>query len=94
MLAKPGVLLRVEGAALFACSLLFYHALGASWMIFFALFLWPDLLMVGYLANAKLGAHLYNLAHFEALPLAIVGVWLGLRQPELLTFALIWLAHI
>jgi len=94
MLAKPGVLLRIEGAAMFACSLFLYHFLGASWSVLLALFLWPDLFMLGYLANAKLGARLYNLVHADALPLALAGASLGVRQSGLLAFALIWLAHI
>lgn len=94
MLARPGLLLRVEGAAMLACSATLYYCLGDSWRVFLALILWPDLFMLGYLANAKLGAHLYNLSHTETLPLALVVVWLNFREPMLLTFALIWLAHI
>jgi hypothetical protein len=69
MLAKPGVLLRLEGAAMFASSLLLYRFVEARWAVVFVLFLWPDLFMVGYLLNPKLGARLYNLAHTETLPL-------------------------
>lgn len=94
MLAKPSVLLRVEGAAMFACSLFLYHSLGARWGEFFALCLWPDLFMLGYLANARLGARLYNLVHMDALPLALAVVTFGLRQPGPMAFAFIWLAHI
>lgn len=94
MLGKPDVLLRIEGAAMFACSLFLYHVLGASWSVFFALFLWPDFFMLGYLANAKFGARLYNLVHANALPLALAGASLSLRQSELTAFALIRLAHI
>jgi hypothetical protein len=60
MLARPGLLLRVEGAAMLVASAALYYFLGASWMVFLAFFLWPDLFMLGYLANAKLGARLYN----------------------------------
>jgi hypothetical protein len=94
MLARPAVLLRLEGAAMFGCSVFLVHLMGASWTLFVALFLWPDLFMLGYLANAKLGARLYNLVHTDALPLALAGASLGLRQSGLLAFALIWLAHI
>ena len=94
MLAKPGALLRIEGAAMFASSLLLYRFVEARWAVFFVLFLWPDLFMVGYLRNAKLGARFYNLVHTDALPLALAAVSAGLRQSGLLMFALIWLAHI
>ena len=94
MLARPDVLLRIEGAAMFASSLLLYRFVGARWAVFFVLFLWPDVFMVGYLVNAKLGARLYNLVHADALPLVLATVSLGFRQSGLLIFALIWLAHI
>jgi hypothetical protein len=94
MLARPDVLLRIEGAAMFASSLLLYRFIGARWAVFFVLFLWPDFFMVGYLVNAKLGARLYNLVHADVLPLALAAVSAGLRQSGLLIFALIWLAHI
>ena len=94
MLAKPAVLLRVEGAAMFACSVFLFHFLGANWIVFVALLLWPDLFMLGYVANARLGARLYNLVHTDVLPLALVIASLSLRQSGLTAFALIWLAHI
>jgi hypothetical protein len=94
MLAKPAVLLRVEGAAMFACSAFLFYFLGGNWIVFVALLLWPDLFMLGYLANAKLGARLYNLVHTDVLPLALATASLGLRQSGLMAFALIWLAHI
>jgi hypothetical protein len=94
MLATPKVLLRVEGAAMCACCVFLFHHLGASWIVFFAIVLWPDLFMLGYLANPKLGARLYNLVHTDVLPLALATASLGLRQPGLMAFALTWLAHI
>ena len=94
MLAKPAVMLRVEGAAMFACSLFLYHALGANWAVFIGLCLWPDVFMLGYLANARLGARLYNLVHADAVPLALAVASFAARQSGVLAFALIWLAHI
>jgi len=93
-LAKPAVLLRVEGAAMFACSVFLFYFMGGNWIVFVALLLWPDLFMLGYLANAKLGARVYNLVHTDVLPLALATTSLGLRQSGLMAFALIWLAHI
>jgi hypothetical protein len=94
MLAKPRILLHFEGAALFALTLFLYHSINAPWGIFLLLFLWPDLGMLGYLANVKLGASLYNLLHTDALPLAFAGASFALHQSAALAFALIWIAHI
>jgi hypothetical protein len=79
---------------MFGCSVFLFHLMGASFTVFVALFLWPDLFMLGYLTNAKLGARLYNLVHSDALSLALASAFFGLRPSGLLAFALIWLAHI
>jgi len=94
MFSKPGVLLRLEGAVVFALSLYFYRARGAPWWLFFALFLWPDLLMLGYLASVRLGANLYNLAHTYIFPLVLAAFAFHEGRTGLLSFAMIWIAHI
>ena len=94
MLIKPGVLLRIEGALVFALSLCLYHSTGAHWLIFAALFLWPDLSMLGYVVSVRLGSSLYNLVHTYFSPLALVGLAVLEHKTEMLPFALIWLAHI
>ena len=94
MLTKPGILLQIEGAALFVLILYLYHATGAGWGWFFLLFLWPDLFMLGYLLNVRVGAALYNLAHFVLFPAALAGLGLAMHKVGLVSFALIWAAHI
>lgn len=94
MFTKPGVLLRLEGAALFALCLYVYRATGGGWGFFLPLFLWPDLFMLGYLASPRLGAGLYNLVHIVAFPAVLAGVSSEQHWTRLLSFALIWLAHI
>jgi hypothetical protein len=84
----------MEGAAVFALVLYLYHSAGTGWELFPLLFLWPDLFMLGDLANVRLGSAFYNLAHLVALPVALVGLSLILYRSGLLPFALIWLAHI
>lgn len=94
MFTKPGIVLRLEGVAVLALCLFLYHSVGAKWWIFLVFFLWPDLFMVGFWANARVGAALYNLVHTEVFPIALAGVSLGWHKTELLPFALIWLGHI
>jgi hypothetical protein len=94
MLSKPGILLRIEGAFVFALSLIFYQAIGARWWVFFVAFLWPDLFMLGYLVSVRLGSQLYNLVHTYSLPFALVAVSYYTQNNALMSFALIWLAHI
>jgi len=90
----PALLLRLEGAALFVCGMFFYHSLGAGWSLFVALFLWPDIFMLGYLVNPKMDSRLYNLVHTEVLPATLAASSFALHRTFLLAFALIWLSHI
>lgn len=94
MLDKPRLLLHAEGFALLTVSFAAYHQLNGSWPLFFLLFLWPDLFMLGYLKNSKLGAALYNLAHTEVGPLFLGAAAVFENWPKTLFFALIWLSHI
>lgn len=94
MLTKPGLLLRLEGAALLAASLYFYHLTGFAWWIILLLFLWPDLFMVGYVWNMRIGSALYNLVHTEILAFALLVFTYSTHRSRALAFSLIWLAHI
>jgi hypothetical protein len=94
MLPKPGILLRVEGAFVFALSLFCYWSTGARWWVFVLVFLWPDLFMVGYLVSVRVGSAAYNMVHTYTFPLVLAGAALSQHQAELWSFALIWFAHI
>jgi Domain of unknown function (DUF4260) len=87
-------ILRFEGLAVFAAALALYAHLGASWLLFAALFLAPDLTMAAYLLGPRLGAAGYNLVHTYVAPLALGGVGAMLAAPEIVALAAIWAAHI
>ena len=90
----PRVLLRLEGLLLGGLGIWLFARTGASWWLFGALILAPDLGMLGYLKGPRLGAALYNAAHTLLGPalLAIAGI--ALDWPMVLAVALIWGAHI
>jgi hypothetical protein len=93
-LTQPALLLRLEAAAVFAAIIATYIHLGGNGWLFVALLLAPDLAMLGYLANKKVGAWTYNLAHFYAAPGALLALSLIIAAPLMTQIALIWLAHI
>ncbi|MBR0676835.1 DUF4260 domain-containing protein [Roseomonas alkaliterrae] len=85
--------LRAEGMALMILAVGAYAGLGGNWWAFALLFLAPDLTMLGYLRDARLGAALYNAGHSTIGPLALAAAgWAW--WPTALPLALIWLAHI
>jgi hypothetical protein len=91
---QPLVFLRLEGAVLLAAATVLYQGTGASWWLYAALFLAPDLSFAGYFGGPRIGAIVYNLAHTIIGPLAL-GIYGFLsRTPLAMQIALIWLAHI
>jgi hypothetical protein len=88
------ILLRLEGLTLFVGMVMLYWTWDGSWAVFALLFLVPDLSFLAYLADAKLGAMVYNAAHSYMAPVALLTLGFGLASPLTLSIALIWLAHI
>jgi hypothetical protein len=88
-------LIKLEEAGIFALSvfLLFKLNIHLSWWLYLILFLSPDIGMLGYLINAKIGAFTYNFLHHKA----IAGILLifGVIQSNdyLLLAGLLLLAH-
>lgn len=91
---EVAAVLRIEGLAIFAATLLAYHALGANWWIFALLILAPDLAMLGALAGPVFGARTYNAAHTYMSPLALGAAAWFTGSVWLLPYGLIWIAHI
>jgi Domain of unknown function (DUF4260) len=94
MLTRPTTLLRIEEATLLTLTLYAYQHLHSSWLLFAILFLTPDLFMLGYLLNERIGAGLYNLAHTLTLPLTLLIISYISHQHLAIELALIWTAHI
>jgi hypothetical protein len=94
MLTRPSTLLRLEEALLLIAAIFTYQHLHYSWLLFAILFLTPDLFMLGYLVNVRIGAPTYNLAHTLTLPLALLLLSYLQHWHLAPVIALIWTAHI
>ncbi len=93
--SSVAVLLRLEGLAVALVSAVLYAHIGANWWLFAALWLAPDLSMLGYLVSPCAGARIYNAYHNYLPPalLALAGLLLNTHN-LLLPVALIWANHI
>ncbi len=91
---RPATLLRAEGVALLALSVLLYWVNGGSWLLFGVLLLASDLSMLGYLAGPRVGAAIYNAFHAYALPAVVGALGMIFASPLAIAVALIWFAHI
>ena len=87
-------LLRFEGLAAAALSAVLYARTGASWWLFAALWLAPDLSLLGYLAGPNWGARIYNAIHSYVTPATLAVSALLLHSAALVPIALIWMNHI
>jgi hypothetical protein len=91
---NPRLLLHLEGAAVLAVSVSAYHWSHGSWLLFVLLFLVPDLSMLGYVVNVRLGSLTYNTVHTYVGPLALAAYGFGLGHQMILRLSFIWIAHI
>lgn len=86
-------LIKFEEAAQFALSIVLFSQLPFAWWLFPALFLLPDLSMLGYLISAKVGAFTYNLVHHKALGIALGVAGLFLGNNELMLAGILLFGH-
>ena len=91
--ARASTWLRVEGAAVLVGALVAYAAVDASWLLFAALLLAPDLAMLGYLAGPRAGAIAYNALHVYVGPAVLMAAGLAGAAGSI-PVALVWVAHI
>ena len=91
---NPRRLLHLEGAAVLIVSLFAFHWSQGSWGLFALLFLAPDLSMVGYFANVRAGAAIYNAIHTYVGPVLLAGYSVAMVHHTTLLLSLIWIAHI
>lgn len=94
MTRQTALLLRLEGLVVLLGALGIHRALEGSWLLFAVLFLAPDLFMLGYLKDRRVGAAVYNVGHTYVAPGLLAGVALGVESPVAAQVALIWAAHI
>lgn len=86
-------LISIEEAAKFVASYLGTLYLGYEWWLFPALLLLPDLSMLGYLVNGRVGSAIYNVFHHQALAIVAGIVGFYLKIPELQLAGLVLFGH-
>jgi len=62
---------RLEELAMFLLSIFLFNQLHFVWWWFLVLILLPDISMIGYSVNNKVGAFYYNLVHHKGVALTI-----------------------
>lgn len=88
------LIVRWEYGILLLLTVVAYLTWGFSIFVFGIFLLVPDVFMLGYLLNNKVGAILYNFGHTFIFPLLFLLLYIVIKEPLLLMIAMIWTAHI
>ncbi len=93
-ISMPRLLLHLEGLVLLVSALVMYANQQFSWGTFALFLLTPDLAIIPYAINKRVGQIVYNLAHTIIFPLALVLYSVMTSNALGLQVSLIWFAHI
>jgi len=87
--------IKIEEAALTAVAVYFLtkFSLGLPVWLWVLLFFSPDISMLGYVVNSRVGAFTYNLFHHRGIALALLATGLLMHLDLLLTVGLLLAAH-
>ena len=69
--------LKLEELVMFFLGIFAFNQLDSAWWWFLILILTPDIGMLGYLINTKIGAIVYNVFHYKGLAILIylIGIY-------------------
>lgn len=86
-------LLKLEEVLMLGLAIYLNSLLPFAGWVFWALFLLPDIGMLGYLANTRVGAVTYNLFHHKGIAITfyLVGMWFTI--PELMLAGIVLFGH-
>lgn len=88
-------LLQAEAIAPFILSvtLINLQPLAFAWWAWILIFLAPDISMIGYAVNNRVGAFTYNLFHHQLVAVIVWGAGLLLHNPYVALAGLVLLGH-
>lgn len=86
-------LLRLEEVGQFLLSILLFNQLNYAWWVFPACILLPDLSMIGYLVNTKIGTWLYNFFHHKFVAIMVLTLGFTLNNSTITLTGLILFGH-
>ncbi|WP_434751151.1 DUF4260 domain-containing protein [Paenibacillus amylolyticus] len=86
--------IRLEGLLVLVAATTIYFYNDYSWWLFLLLLLFPDVFIIGYAANNKLGAQIYNVGHTYIVPMVLLAAGYTLKMDFLMLISFIWIAHI
>ena len=86
-------ILKLEEFAMLLFGAFLFSQLDYSWWWFFGLFFAPDLSMLGYAINPKIGAYTYNFWHHKGLAILLYAIGIFTVTPWLTLAGIIIFSH-
>lgn len=86
-------LLKLEEVGQLVLAMFLFYQLDYKWWVFPACILLPDVSMVGYLINIKIGAWCYNFFHHKLVAIIIYFLGFSLDSSLLLLAGVIFFGH-
>ncbi len=86
-------LLKLEELFMFALTIFLFSKMDFAWWWYPALLFTPDLSMIGYLINPKIGAVTYNFIHHKALGISLYVLGIMFASQPLQLAGLILFGH-
>lgn len=86
-------IIRLEEAAMFIACLFGLYYLDADGWYYPAMFIAPDISMIGYLSGRAAGALAYNIFHHKAVAIAFFAAGLYLNNELLMIIGLVLFGH-
>ncbi len=87
-------ILKLEEVGIFLFSLWLFWLTGYPWWLFALLFFVPDLSMLGYAINTRIGAITYNIVHHRGLAIIVYLTGIFLHTKEVQLIGIILLSHL
>ncbi|MFY0782686.1 DUF4260 domain-containing protein [Peribacillus simplex] len=86
--------LHIEGLMVLLAMIYVYSLFEFSWWIFLLLILSPDVSMLAYSIDERVGAKVYNFFHTYTMSIFMILLAVFLKSDACMMIGLIWTAHI
>ena len=86
-------LIKSEELLMFLFSAFLFSQLEYPWWLYFVLILSPDIGMLGYIFNTKVGAFIYNLFHHKGISVALLAIGMYLNISWIALTGIILFGH-
>lgn len=86
-------LLKIEEFAMFLFSIYLFSLLDFNWWWYLILIITPDIGMLGYVINPKIGAFTYNIFHHKGIAIALYLVGIYINNELIMLTGIILFGH-